>query len=814
MIRGGALLAALGSVAAIAVVLILRTGPIAHDEPWSTVQAYCLDCHNSLERAGELSFDGLAAHSVSQHPEIFEPVINKLRGRLMPPPGGPQPNQAEVDALIAWLERSIDDAVDVHQVGYVPAHRLNRAEYAHAVKGLLAVEIDPTQLLPSDIEVAGLTNIAAALSASPAFVEQYVDAAGVVARLAVGEPRPRVANVSFQAPGGQGSHIDGMPLGTRGGIRFTHVFPADGEYRLTLANLGVGLYPNALETEHTLIMLIDRDEVFREHIGGPADLALANRGGAPGQAQIMSRFTDVPLHVEAGMREVVITFIERARASDDEQIAGNRGFSYSASRVPGISGSVSLTGPFGSTGLSLTESRRKVFICEPEAPEHERACAERIAADLAHRAFRRPIDQADLDRLMPFYEDGRAGPGGFDEGIELVVMAVLASPDFLYRTIAPPRPEQRQAQQYRIDDYELASRLSFFLWSQGPDDQLLELAAAGRLSAPEVLDAQVRRMLGDRRAEVLVTEFARKWLHVADLEAVEPDRSIFPEFSAALRQDFDEEMQLFLTSVLLEDQDVRSLLTAGHTFLNERLARHYGVPGVVGPQFRRVELADDRRHGLLGKGAVLLRTSYGDRTSPVLRGAWVLETLLGTPPAPPPPEVETDLNPVTGDEPTTLRARLEQHRADFSCNACHGVIDPYGLPLENFSAIGRWRDFDGAADAPIDPGAELPDGTVVTGPADLRDALLRRPDQFVQALTRKLMMYALGRELGHYDMPQIRAIVRNAEADYTLSALITGVVSSDAFRMQAVTDEPVVVTAQARSAETGNDSPQASGRAD
>jgi hypothetical protein len=815
------LVAVFGSVAAVALVLlVLRGGPDASQEQWSTVQTYCLDCHNSLERAGELSFDALMASSVPEHPEIFEAVINKLRGRLMPPPGGPQPDQTEVDALIAWLERSIDASVETHTVGYVPAHRLNRTEYTHAVKGLLGVEIDAAELLPADIEVDGFTNIAAALSASPAFVEQYVDAANVVARLAVGEPRPRVATATYaRSAGNQEAYVAGMPLGTRGGIRFTHPFPADGEYRLTLTNLGVGLYPSALETEHTLVVLVDRDEVFRANIGGPADLALADRGGAPGRAEIMDRFTDIPMRVEAGPREIIVTFIERSRASDDEQItrfSPTRTFSYSgAPRVPGIVGSVNLTGPFDSTGLTRTESRRKLFICEPEVPEVERACAERIAVDLARRAFRRPVDQADLDRLMPFYEEGRAGPGGFDEGIELLTVAVLASPDFLYRTIAPPRQPREQPGRHLIDDFELASRLSFFLWSQGPDEALLELAAEGTLSDPQVLDAQVQRMLADARAEVLVTDFARHWLHVADLEAVEPDSAIFPEFSEALRRDFDEEMTLFLSSVLLQDRNIRTLLTADHTFLNERLARHYGVPGVVGPQFRRVQLADDRRHGLLGKGAVLLRTSYGDRTSPVLRGAWVLETLMGTPPAPPPPEVETDLNPVPGEEPTTLRARLEQHRADPSCNACHGVIDPYGLPLEHFSAIGSWRDDDESASAPIDSGAELPDGTVVASPADLRAALLRRPDQLVQALTKKLMMYALGRELEHYDMPQVRAIVRAAEADgFRFSALVAGVVRSDAFRMQAVTGEEVIVTAQAAPADAGRSSPPATGRVD
>lgn len=768
------------------------------------LERYCADCHNPYDRAGELSFDGLSAEAVAEHAEIFERVITRLRGRLMPPPGAPQPAQDEFNALIAWLEGAIDEAAAQHRAGYVPAQRLTRTEYAYAVKGLLGVEIDPAEYLPAEIEVDGFTNIAAALSSSPAFVEQYVNLASTVAHLAIGEPQPKVRTAFFPAPTeNQNGYVEGMPLGTRGGIRFVHTFPADGEYRLTLSELGVGLYPSAMETRHTLVVLVDREEVFRESLGGPEDLALIDQGGAPARAEIMARFADIPLPVKAGSREVIVTFIERSRALDDEMISPARSFSYTgAPRVPGIVGGIDLAGPFNSPGLSSTESRRKIFICEPEVPARERACAERIATHLAERAFRRPVDQSDLDRLMPFFEEGRRGPGGFDEGIELLVTAVLSSPDFLYRAIAPPdladqgvvryaRDDsgKEAAAQFALDDFELASRLAFFLWSHGPDDELLRLAAAKTLSRPEALDAQIERMLADPRAEALVDEFALRWLNVEDLEAVQPDRLLFPGWSAGLREDFAEEIRLFLGSVLLEDKNVLTLLTADHTFLNERLARHYGVPGIVGPQFRRVTLQDVRRHGLLGKGAVLLRTSYGDRTSPVLRGAWVLDRLLGAPPSPPPPGVETNLSPVEGEVPRTLRARLEQHRQDSVCGACHGVIDPYGLALENFNAIGQWRDYDHAAGAAIDASTELPDGKRIDGPAALTEALLDRPDQFVQALTQRLMMYALGRELEHYDMPQVRAIVRAAAAeDYRFSALVAGVVHSDAFRMQEFLD--------------------------
>jgi len=791
-------LAAAG-VAAVAAVSVWKFEGFREQERWALLETYCTDCHNSLDVAGDLSFEGLTPESVPQHAEIFEAAIAKLRGRLMPPPGARQPAQEDIDSLIAWLERTIDEGAEYRTVGHVTAQRLNRNELSKAVKDLLDVDIDATEYLPAEIEVDGFTNIAAALSASPAFVEQYLEFASAAAHLAVGEPIPKVFNAYFPPPaGGQDGYIEGMPLGTRGGTKIVHTFPADGEYRLTIKDVGVGLYPTAVETRHTLLVLVDREIVFREDIGGPEDFALANRGGAPGKAEIESRFANIPINVKAGTHEIVVTFLHRSRASSDEMITSyspRDSFSYNgAPRVPRIAGGIDLTGPIDPTGLSMTPSRKKIFVCEPEVPERERACAEQITARLAERAYRRPIEQADLDRLMPFYEEGRQGPGGFDEGIEVMVTALLASPDFLYRFIAPPKDPTKD--RYALDDFELASRLAFFLWAQGPDDELLKLAAEGKLSRPEVLDAQVMRMLADPRAEVLVDDFALRWLNVDDLNAVQPDQNIFPEFSESLRRDFAQEIRLFLGSVLLEDQDVRTLLTAKHTFLNERLARHYGVPEVFGPQFRRVELDDPNRHGLLGKGAVLLRTSYGDRTSPVLRGAWVLEKLMGTPPAPPPPGVETDLTTQAGEMPKTLRARLEQHRADSACSSCHGVIDPYGLALENFTVIGAWRDYDKDADAPIDPSTVLPGGLPVTGPVELTAALLRREDQFVQALTQKLMMYALGRELEYYDMPEVREIVRAAKSeDYRFSALVRGIVKSEAFRMQGVVRDDATIQA-------------------
>ncbi len=759
------------------------------EKQWTLVQSYCVDCHNAAVAAGGIVLEGLGPDSVALEPEVFEAAVRKLRGRLMPPPGNPQPEQPRVDSFVAWLERTIDRATVMPHAGHVPIQRLNRTEYATAVHDLVGVEIDAAEFLPAEIEVDGFDNIAAALSVSPAFLEQYISVARHVAHVAVGEPVPKVTSISFPPPtDDQDDYVDGMPLGTRGGVRFTHNFLADGEYRITITDLDVGLYARSLESEHTAVMLLDRNEVFRTQLGGREDLNFVNRGGAPARAEIMQRFTKIPVAVTAGEHEIAITFIERARAATEDHIFGFQpygGFSYTGEmRVPRVIGGIGVEGPFGATGLSRTASRDKILVCTPASAAEERPCAERIASTLATRAFRRPADAGDLERLMPFYENGRAA-GNFDIGIEQLVTAVLASPDFLYRAIAPSERDTGDA--FALDGFELATRLSFFIWKQGPDEELLRLAADGELGGPAVMARQVERMLADPRAETLVSDFALRWLNVDELDAVVPDERLFPEFSDELREDFAEEIELFIASILLQDRDVHDLLTADHTFVNERLARHYGMSAVHGPQFRRVTVEDDARRGLLGKGAVLLRTSYGDRTSPVLRGAWVLDKLMGTPPTPPPPNVETDLSTPPGEKPKTVRARLEQHREDPNCKACHGVIDPYGLALETFSATGAWREFDHVAEEQIDAATVLPGGQAIDGPIELRQELLRRPDQFVQAMTVKLMMYALGRELEYFDMPQVRAVVRAAEDDdYRFAAIVAGIVNSDAFRMQAL----------------------------
>jgi hypothetical protein len=694
------------------------------------------------------------------------------------------------------MEGELDQAGELPRAAHVPIQRMSRTEYAAAVRDLLAVEIDPAEYLPTEIEMDGFTNMAAALSISPAFLEQYVSVARAVARKAVGQPQPKLASAFYPPPPTtvtQDGHTDGLPLGTRGGTRFVHNFPADGEYRFTIGDLELIPYARALETVHTMVVLIDREEVFRHQLGGLDDLAIVNKGGAQGAAEIMARFADIPVQVTAGDHEVVVTFIERAQAATDGHIYGfvnYGGFSFNnMMRVPRLSGGIEVVGPFDSPGVSRTPSREKLFVCNPEVAERARECALQIAADLAERAFRRPVDSDDIDTLMPYYEAGLAQGGTFDTGIEQLVAAVLVSPDFLYRSITPPE-DSASSHEYPLSDLEFASRLSFFLWGTLPDEELLDLATEGRLSEPAVLEAEVGRMLADPRAASLVDVFAMRWLNTDDLTSIDPDVGLFPDFTDELREDFATEMTLFLKSILLEERNVKELLTAEHSFLNDRLAEHYGVAGIYGPQFRRVVFDDPVRFGLLGKAAVLLRTSYGDRTSPVLRGAWVLERLMGTPPTPPPPGVETDLSTPEGEQPKTIRARLEQHREAPNCHACHGVIDPYGIALENFTVLGEWRDDDGPANAPIDPTTVLSNGQAVSGPVELREALLARPDQFVQALTEKLMMYALGRELEYHDMRQVRRIVREAEPEnYTLPAIIAGIVGSDAFRMQALPSE-------------------------
>src|SRR5215467_7803977 len=777
------------------------------DEHRALLSTYCFTCHNSRVKTGGLALDGLDLQTPEENARIWEKAVRKLRGRLMPPPGNRQPSQQDIDSFVAWMENELDTRARGPKAGNVPIQRLNRTEYAASVKALVGVDVNAKDILPQDIQVGGFDNIGAVLNVSPAFLDQYITAARQIANVAVGSPNPKVSNVKYSFAASQDGDLP-LPPGTRGGMRFKHNFPADGEYRINILNLGLGLYTATLENESTLVIMIDGKIVFRKPIGGPVDQAIVDHKGADGRAEIMSRFTKIPVQVQAGVRDVVVAFSDRSHVESDENVAagfngiGALGFGAGNGRMPVLSDGVEILGPYNPTGLSKTPSRSLIFACDPQKTG-EAACARKITENLARRAFRRPVTADDVNRLIPFYDFGREaqagqgaastkeGGGSFDSGIEQVVAAVLASPDFLYRSIrgvpAPARGNAAPVTEVVLTDLELASRLSFFLWNTGPDDELLTLAAANGLNKPGVLEKQVKRMMTDPKASSLVTSFAMKWLNIADLDAVKPDPMLFPEFNEQLRHDFSKEAEEFLSSILLEDRSVVDLLTADHTFLNERLARHYGVPGVVGAQFRRVTLTDKERWGLLGKGAVLLRTSYGDRTSPVLRGAWVLDKLMGTPPSPPPPNVATNLDQKAGEKPKTIRVRLEQHREKPICMQCHGVMDPIGLPLENFDAIGMWRTTDRQAEnAAIDASTVLPNGVPINGPAELRTQLAGRPAMFAQALTERLMMYALNRELEYFDMPQVRAVVRGAGKDnYKFSSIVLGIVNAEAFRKQA-----------------------------
>ena len=755
------------------------------DQHRAMLSTNCATCHNARVKSGGLALDGLDLQNPAENAQIWEKVLRKLRGRLMPPPGNPQPLQKDIDAFVAWMENSLDSSAKGPKAGYVPIQRLNRTEYAASVKALVGVDVKAKDILPQDIQVEGFDNIAAALRVSPAFLDQYISAARQIAKIAVGNPN-RLANVKYTVAASQESGV-ALPPGTRGGMRFKHTFPADGEYRFNILDLGLGLYTSTLENESTLVIMVDGKIVFRKSIGGREDQDLVDKKGPEGRAEIMSRFAKIPVRLESGVHDVAVAFIDRSHVESDDNVVaaftgtGNLGFGAGNNRMPRLGDGVEVVGPYDPIGVSSTPSRALIFVCDPKT-SGEPACARKITENMARRAFRRPVTAEDVNRLMAFYELGRENKGSFDLGIEQVVMGVLGSPEFLYRSI--------RGVNGTLTDLELASRLSFFLWNTGPDDPLLTLAAAGGLTKPGALDKQVTRMMADPKASSLVTSFAMKWLNIADLEAVKPDPMVFPDFTEQLRRDLSTEAQDFLRSILLEDRSVVDLLTADHTFLNERLARHYGIPGIYGGQFRRVALVEKARWGLLGKGAVLLRTSYGDRTSPVLRGAWVLDKLMATPPSPPPPNVTTNLDQKAGETPKTVRARLEQHREQRTCLQCHGVIDPPGLPLENFDAIGRWRTMDRQAEnAAIDARSVLANGVVVNGPVELSAHLASRPAMFAQALTEKLMMYALNRELEYYDMPQVRGVVRAAAKDnYKLSSIVRGIVNTEAFRKQGVAE--------------------------
>jgi hypothetical protein len=752
--QGVAAIAAAG--AAGAWFLIQREpGPASVEEQWALLDRYCVTCHNDIELAGDLRFDRAAIDDVHAGAKTWETVLRKVRGHLMPPPGEPRPDAAHLESFARWLESSLDAAAARDPNPGAPSlHRLNRAEYANAIRDLIDLPVNGAALLPGDDSSGGFDNIANALSVSPALLQAYVSAAAKVSRLAIGDPTVTQEIASYRAPRAlqQSDHLEGQPLGTRGGLAVEHVFPLDAKYEVRVGRAGGGF---GLEA-------VGGDEDVEITVNGERK-ALLGRGAR-------SAVLDVP----AGAHEVGVAIVQKRDSEGVDDL-----FAVHASSI-GIA-NVSIVGPLEATGPGDTPSRRKIFVCRPASAAEEPACAATILKALARRAYRRPIEDGDaaLATLLKFYAEGRA-LGGFDGGVQHALARVLVDPEFVFRFEKEPADVAVGAS-YELGGFELASRLSFFIWSSIPDDELLAAAAAGDLATPVGLEREARRMLADAKAEALVRNFASQWLLLRQLDTVVPATN---EFDGNLRRSFREETEQLFANVLREDSSVVDLLDADYTFVDERLARHYGIPNVRGSRFRRVELADGARRGLLGHGSILTVTSAPNRTSPVRRGQWVLENILGSPVPPPPDGVETNLDETAPrGEATTMRARLERHQADPGCAACHNLMDPIGFALENFDMIGKWRDADGAA--PVDPHGEFIDGTALDGPAGLRRLLLERRELFVATVTEKLMTYALGRTVDYYDMPAVRTIVRAAaDDDYKLSGLVLGIVRSVPFRMK------------------------------
>jgi hypothetical protein len=776
----------------------LSTGPVtaAEHAEWAVVERYCFECHNSEDWAGKVAFDLMTADTVASEPKVFEAAIRKLRGGLMPPPGAERPDPESVNALASWFETTLDSAAAEPLPARIPLRRLNRREYSYAIRDLLGMNIDVGKLLPADDLKDGYDNNADALQVSPAFIDQYLNAARTIAHDAVGDRRPipimetygNVADMIISLPprgtpgtGTQQRHNEGMPFGTRGGMSVEHNFLADGEYELTIGDLALAREVPNMEFENTVVALLDGVEFFRTNIGGEADHKAIDQIQDDAVAAINERLRGIRFNATAGQHTVTVTFVQRSFAESDE-----------LARIPALEGgqdrvhaihALQVRGPLSVTGMSDSETRKHIFVCYPKESADESACAEQIIVNLAERAFRRPLTDEDLSALVGFYAESRQTQD-FEASVRDALSAILVSPHFIYRAEAGVTDVATQA----ISDFELASRLSFFLWSSLPDAELLTLANAAKLHEPAALQAQIKRMLADERSRALVDDFAAQWLNLAKLDEISPDRALFRTASGFLdpRPMFREELALFMDSILRSDQPVTRLLDADYTYLNERLAMHYGIEDIKGSRFRKVQLADSSRHGLLGKGAILMLTANPNRTAPVLRGAWILKHILGTPPADPPPNVEAFPENAPGQVAKTVRERLAQHASNPSCYGCHGVMDPLGLAMENYDTVGEFRGYDPVTMTAIDASGVLPDGTRIEGIQDLRQALVARSTMFVQTLTENLMIYALGRPVDYRDMPTVREIVRKAAAeDYRFESIVYNIVSSDAFRMQA-----------------------------
>jgi mono/diheme cytochrome c family protein len=743
---------------------------------------YCVSCHNDQLKTAGLSLSALDVGRVGEHAEVWEKVAFKLRARFMPPAGRPRPDEATYDALVTYLETSLDRAAAAApNPGRTEGlQRLNRTEYQNAIRDLLGLGVDVSSLLPKDDASHGFDNVSLP-GLSTTLLERYISAAQKISRLAVGSPVrfPGATTVVVPPDRTQEDHVDGLPFGTRGGTVFPYNFPRDGEYdiQLRLARDRNEVIEGFYEA-HQIELMLDgvQVQVFTVKPAG---------GARARQQEKVDDELHVRIPIKAGRHEVGAGFLKKPTTLlETERQPHQAHFNMDRSPRPQLAlYSVSIAGPFDQVGVAETESRQRIFVCRPARASSEDACARTILTRLARRAYRRPVTETDLQTPLRFYKEGRA-EGGFEAGIEAGLQSILVNPEFLFRVGKSPANVAPHTA-YRISDLELASRISFFLWSSIPDDELLDVASRGRLHEPAMLERQVKRMLADARSDALVENFAGQWLHLRNLDTQVPDPRLFMDFDDNLRQAFRRETELFFESVVREDRSVLDLLTANYTFLNERLAKHYGIPNVYGSRFRRVTLdASSVRGGLLGQGSILTVTSYGNRTSPVFRGKWILENILGSPPPPPPPNVPALAETAAGGKVLSMRERMAQHRTNPVCASCHNLMDPIGLSTETFDAIGRWRTR-GDDGLPIDAAGSLPDGTKYEGVAGLRQAVLKHPEAFVRTVTQKLLTYGLGRGLEYYDAPAVRGIVRDArQHDYRFSSLIVDIVTSTPFQMR------------------------------
>jgi len=787
--------------------------PNSGDVQLATIKQYCTGCHNDKAKLAGISFEGITAASVAKNPDLFEKAVRKLQGHVMPPPNARQPDGKAVDSLVAWLEDSLDKVPEVAYVSdKVVLHRLNRNEYENAVRDLLLVDVNGAELLPPDDTAQGFDNVASALQVSPSFIEQYVSAARNVAVEALGKRDARAQGWTFRASAGsQLTHVPGLPLGTRGGILAKVDLPADGEYRINIADMATHIWGNGMEYENPLVVTVDDKIVYQATVGGEEDMKAYDQVQSGALDRVNARLKNIKFQTTAGPHRIGVTFRRQSFAQSDDQLqmfAPGGG----QDRLYGVN-SFQLLGPFDVKGLSSTPSRDRILICNPakDKTRTPEACAKEIFSTLARRAYRRPVTNDDIADIMQYYADGvkeggLRSPGSqgessssFESGVREGVTGILASPFFLYRGVRLPAG-LKPGEKYAISDLELASQLSFFLWNSIPDDELLDVAVRNKLSDPATLDKQVRRMLADPRSKTLASNFVPEWLDMGRLDAIVPDRDVFPYASGRMdpRQDYRTELTLFADSIFREDRSVVDLLSASHTYLNERLALQYGITDVKGDEFRRVELKDSVRWGLLGKGAILMAAAYPNRTSPVLRGKFILNYIVGVPPVNPPPGVPPLNDKDIGTtKALTVRELMARHRASPTCASCHAVMEPLGFALENFDATGMWRDKDRFANSVIDSAGELPDGTKINGPDDLRKTLLRHPDQFVQTFVENLMTWSMGRTHEYYDMPTVRRIVRGTAAeDYRFSAIVQAVVKSEQFRMRRVPEPQPVQSAR------------------